>query len=153
MMNTIKEIFAKDKITKFWPTKSQSHQENVFATIRFILYASVLIYILTKDYRAVYVGLAVIAYITLVGVEVVEGYDAAVPQAAGVPQTTDAAGVPQTTPDIPDFSQVHPTIDTTSLQQRFFKFPVNEIESLKQLNGPLGRSDTVPYFLGRGGVR
>lgn len=146
MMNAIKEIFAKDKILNFWPTSSQSHQENVFSTIRFILYASVLIYIITKDYRAVYLGLAVIAYITMVGVEVNESY------AITPALNSETVGVSQTTPDVPDFAEVHPTIDTTSLQQRFFKMPVNEIESLKKLHGPLSRRDTTPFFLGgRGG--
>lgn len=146
MMTTIMEIFAKDQIMNFWPSKTKTHQENVFATIRFILYASVLIYILSRDYRAVYIGLGVITYITMVGVEVTENY--AIPPALNA----DTVGVPQKTPDVPNFNEVHPNLDTKSLQQRFFKMPVNEIDSLKKLHGPLGRSDTVPYFLGgRGG--
>lgn len=144
-MNTIEEIFARDKITKFWPTSTQTRQENIFSTIRFILYAAVLIYIITKDYRSVYLGLAVITYITVVGVEVKERYVSA-PIPPVIVTDPIAPGVPQTTPDVPDFAEVHPNIDTTSLQQRFYKVPVNEIESLKKLQGRLGRSDTRPFF-------
>jgi hypothetical protein len=146
MMNTIEEIFAKDKILNFWPSSSQTHQENVFSTIRFILYASVLIYIITRDYRVVYLGLGIIVYINFVGVEVKESYmDQPIPPPE--PELT-APGIPQTTPDVPDFLKVHPKIDATGLIQRFFKMPVNEIESLKKLHGPLGRHDTAPHFDG-----
>ena len=155
MMNTVEEIFAKDKLLKFWPSSTQTHQENIFATIRFILYASVLIYIITKDYRVVYLGLGIIAYINLVGVEVQESYVTEEPPTetfTDIPAPTDqvkmATGIPQETPDVPDFSKIHPKLDTTSLTQRFFKMPVNEIDSLKNLHGKLGRRDTVPYFNG-----
>jgi hypothetical protein len=151
-MNTIEEIFANDKLSNFWPSSSQTHQENVFSTIRFILYASVLIYIITKDYRVVYLGLGIIAYVTFVGVEVKESYvDEPYPNMIPPinPPSIVQNGVPQTTPKPPDFSKVHPNINTTSLNQRFFKMPVNEIESLKNLmGGHISRKDTTVRFNG-----
>lgn len=60
-MDKIQEVFASDKLLHFWPTKDQSFKDNTEASIRFILYASVAIYLFHGDYRYVYLGLAVVA--------------------------------------------------------------------------------------------
>jgi len=163
MMSTIEEIFASDKIKNFWPSSTQTPQENTFSIIRFILYASVLVYILTGDYRITYLGLAIIAYMVFTNVQVYEKYAPPPPRPppqspsapsgavaeAEVSQQILAPGIPQDTPHVPNWSLVHPHIDTTSLQQRFFKMPENNLETFKKMNGGiLGRKDTVPYFLG-----
>jgi hypothetical protein len=158
MMSTIEEIFASDKIKNFWPSSTQTPQENTFSIIRFILYASVLVYLITGDYRITYLGLAVIAYMVFTNVQVNESYAPPHPSPSAAPPVHQepkgseqiiAPGIPQDTPNVPNWSLVHPNIDTTSLQQRFFKMPENNLETLKKLHGGnLGRKDTVPYFLG-----
>jgi hypothetical protein len=60
-MDKIPEIFASDKLLDFWPTDTKSFRDNTEASIRFILYASVAIYLIYRDYRYIYLGLAVIA--------------------------------------------------------------------------------------------
>ena len=57
------DLFSKDSLTDFWPSDGRTYLENTNATIRFILYASVLVYILTGDYRVVYLGVVVIAFL------------------------------------------------------------------------------------------
>jgi hypothetical protein len=50
------EIFRSDKLLKFWPTNTQSATERVYATTRFIIYLSVILYILRRDVRILVLG-------------------------------------------------------------------------------------------------
>ena len=52
----MEEIFRSDKILQFWPTEKQSSKERVYATTRFILYASCILYIIRRDVRILIMG-------------------------------------------------------------------------------------------------
>lgn len=52
----MEEIFRSDKILKFWPTLKQSPKERVYATTRFILYASCILYLIRRDVRVLIMG-------------------------------------------------------------------------------------------------
>ena len=54
-----REIFRNDKLLEFWPTAKQSARERVAATSRFVIYASVLIYIINRDPRVFALGVLV----------------------------------------------------------------------------------------------
>lgn len=56
-----REIFRNDKLLEFWPTAKQSASERVAATSRFVIYASVLIYIINRDPRVFALGVLVLA--------------------------------------------------------------------------------------------
>ena len=56
-----REIFRNDKLLEFWPTAKQSARERVAATSRFVIYASVLIYIINRDPRIFALGVLVLA--------------------------------------------------------------------------------------------
>lgn len=52
----MEEIFRSDKILQFWPTDKQTSKERVYATTRFILYASCILYIIRRDVRVLIMG-------------------------------------------------------------------------------------------------
>jgi hypothetical protein len=52
----MEEIFRSDKILQFWPTEKQTPKERVYATTRFILYASCILYIIRRDVRILIMG-------------------------------------------------------------------------------------------------
>lgn len=54
----MEEIFKSDKILQFWPTDKQSPKERAYATTRFILYASCILYLIRRDVRVLLVGAA-----------------------------------------------------------------------------------------------
>lgn len=59
-------IFKSDELLSFWPSASQSARERVSATTRFILYGTVLVYIINRDARVFALGaicLAVLFYL------------------------------------------------------------------------------------------
>jgi hypothetical protein len=45
------EIFRADQLLNFWPTGEQSAKERTAATVRFVLYASVIVYLINRDVR------------------------------------------------------------------------------------------------------
>jgi hypothetical protein len=60
-----KEIFKTSDILKFWPTATQSADERVSATTRFVLYAMCIVYIINRDPRIFALGgiaLAILYY-------------------------------------------------------------------------------------------
>jgi hypothetical protein len=52
----LKEIFRNDKLLEFWPSSKQPAKDRVASTVRFVLYACVLVYILTRDARIMVMG-------------------------------------------------------------------------------------------------
>ena len=60
-----KEIFKTSDILKFWPTATQSADERVSATTRFVLYAMCIVYIINREPRIFALGgisLAILYY-------------------------------------------------------------------------------------------
>ena len=45
------ELFKKDKIQEFWPNNTQSDNERINATTRFVLYLGCIIYLIKRDVR------------------------------------------------------------------------------------------------------
>lgn len=54
----MEELFKSDKVLQFWPTEKQSPKERAYATTRFILYASCILYIIRRDVRILLVAAA-----------------------------------------------------------------------------------------------
>lgn len=54
--NAPTELFRTDKISKFWPTGRQTTSERINATTRFIIYASCILYVITRDIRLFLLG-------------------------------------------------------------------------------------------------
>ena len=52
----MEEVFKSDKVLQFWPSKKQSAKERVYATTRFILYLSCILYIIRRDVRILVMG-------------------------------------------------------------------------------------------------
>lgn len=59
-MDILQEVFQKDRLHEFWPTSRQSAKERVEATTRFIVYASALVFVTSRDARVVLLGMLVI---------------------------------------------------------------------------------------------
>jgi len=55
------DIFQSDKLLVFWPTAYQSAKERAEATARFVIYASILVYIINRDVRIFALGGLVLA--------------------------------------------------------------------------------------------
>jgi hypothetical protein len=45
----VKDIFKTSELMNFWPTAKQSAKERVMATTRFILYATIVVYLINRD--------------------------------------------------------------------------------------------------------
>jgi hypothetical protein len=54
----MEEIFKSDKILQFWPNDKQTPKERAYATTRFILYASCILYLIRRDVKILLVGAA-----------------------------------------------------------------------------------------------
>lgn len=44
-------IIRSDKLSSFWPSKTQSSEERINATSRFVIYSGILLYVIKKDNR------------------------------------------------------------------------------------------------------
>jgi hypothetical protein len=62
-MDIYKNLMDKDKIMDCWPSGYQTPKENTESTIRFILYASLIVFLIMKDNRAVLIGALAIGFI------------------------------------------------------------------------------------------
>jgi len=51
-----KQLVRADKVMHFWPTKEQSAEERVNATVRFIVYATCILYLIRRDVRVFVLG-------------------------------------------------------------------------------------------------
>jgi hypothetical protein len=49
----LREIFRNDKLLQFWPSSRQSAKDRIASTVRFVLYASVIVYLMTSDPRVI----------------------------------------------------------------------------------------------------
>lgn len=56
-----KTVFKTDDLLKFWPTATQSADERVSATTRFILYAMCIVYLINRDTRVFALGVVALA--------------------------------------------------------------------------------------------
>jgi hypothetical protein len=56
-----KDVFKSSDILKFWPTSTQSANERVSATTRFILYATCIVYVINHDARIFALGALALA--------------------------------------------------------------------------------------------
>lgn len=59
--NNPAELFRADKITSFWPTNTQTPDERINASTRFILYLSCILYLIKRDIRIMVLALLMIA--------------------------------------------------------------------------------------------
>jgi hypothetical protein len=57
----VREIFKSDDLLKFWPSSNQTAKERVFATTRFILYSTCIVYLIQRDSRVFALGMLVLA--------------------------------------------------------------------------------------------
>lgn len=51
------EIFRTDKLLQFWPTSKQSSRERFQSTLRFIIYATCIVYLIKRDSRIFALGI------------------------------------------------------------------------------------------------
>ena len=51
-----KDIFKTSELMNFWPTARQSAKQRVTATTRFILYATIVVYLINRDPRVFALG-------------------------------------------------------------------------------------------------
>ena len=51
-----KQLVRADKVKEFWPTKTQTAEERVNATARFIVYATCILYLIKRDIRVFVLG-------------------------------------------------------------------------------------------------
>jgi hypothetical protein len=54
------ELFDKKKLNSFWPSKYQQPRERILATMRFVIYTSLLIFVIRRDVRILVFGAGVL---------------------------------------------------------------------------------------------
>jgi hypothetical protein len=52
----VKDIFKSSELMNFWPTSRQSAKQRVMATSRFIIYATIVVYLINRDPRVFALG-------------------------------------------------------------------------------------------------
>lgn len=65
----MEDLFRKDALLDFWPSASQTAMERVQSTTRFIIYASLLVFLITRDVRVVALGGLVLTILYLLYVK------------------------------------------------------------------------------------
>lgn len=58
-------LFDVNKVFEFWPNSSQTSEERVNATLRFVIYATCVVYVIKRDTRIFVLGIMAIAVIYL----------------------------------------------------------------------------------------
>jgi len=53
------ELFDTKKLGSFWPTNSQTSQEKVASSIRFVVYTTLIVFLLRRDSRIIVLGLGI----------------------------------------------------------------------------------------------
>ena len=56
-----KDIFRSDELLNFWPSGTQTAKERTSATARFVIYASLLVFMINRDVRVLALGGLVLA--------------------------------------------------------------------------------------------
>jgi hypothetical protein len=56
VFNDPKQLVRQDKITEFWPVNTQSSADRVNASVRFIIYATCILYLIRRDIRVFVLG-------------------------------------------------------------------------------------------------
>jgi hypothetical protein len=64
----LKHLFQNDQLLKFWPSARQTAEERTYSTVRFVLYASVMIYLITRDTRIFALAALVLAILYMLRV-------------------------------------------------------------------------------------
>lgn len=65
--NNPKILFAKDKVFDFWPTELQDEHERINNTARFIIYSTVIVYLIRRDIRIFFIGALILAMLSVMG--------------------------------------------------------------------------------------
>jgi len=148
------DLFSTSQLLDFWPSEGRSYIDNTNATIRFILYAASAVYLLTGDFRVVYLGLIVMGFLmysmNTKGISYFnEDYNEPAPKQA--PNTMNISGIPP--PDehpvnlmnrqVPDRTIPVPKYDPTNFMNTAFP-------GILRSNGVMGRTTGDPDQRGAG---
>lgn len=157
------ELFRTDRITKFWPTGQQTTSERINATTRFVIYASCILYVITRDVRIFMLGgiLLGILYVMWISDMVPNDFVALYGKSrCRDPTYNNPMGNPLIgeDPSLPGPCW-YPSVETRvnefqmldrSARRNFYSIPTNDIESMKlalnpNIYGPNCRDDGVCY--------
>lgn len=157
------QLVRSDKITKFWPTGKQTSSERVNATSRFIVYASCLLYVITRDSRMILLGgvLLGILYVmwmsNMVPNDFISVYGSSScrdptynnplgnPLIGDDPNRPGPCWYPSVESKVNEFQMLD-----RSARRNFYSIPMNDLESFKEglnpdLYAPSCRDDGVCY--------
>lgn len=54
------ELFDRDQLFVFWPSPEYKRRDNTMAALRFIVYSSIILYILTRDWRIMWICMLIV---------------------------------------------------------------------------------------------
>jgi hypothetical protein len=136
------ELFKPDNLKKFWPTKKQEPKERVLATMRFVIYLSVILFIIKQDKRIIILGMGILFVLYMMYSNgMVKKYSETY-RSAGEPTATadnfmdntlmanypmgPNTGVPTNSDE--EWKKIHPFLEGSHWSQmNFFKMPNNNL--------------------------
>ena len=140
------ELFNRDKLLNFWPSKKQQPKERVLSAMRFVIYTTVILFLIRQDKRIILLGAGILFVLYMMysnGMIKPSEVDISVEE-MGIPSTSDNfmgnelmqnytvgpnTGIPSNSEQIWD--QVHPFMEDKKFSQHnFYKVPNNNIRDL-----------------------
>jgi len=131
------EAFLKNP-KDFWPKPNRPLQQNVLASIRFIVYSSVIAFVLTKDTKVLLLGLLVLA-----GIYLYFRVNPSMAQNDNDPMNNFSDRVYNSERVNESMARLFPE-DTRNAQRGFFTMPTDDLEPFLRMQGrgqPFCRDD------------
>jgi hypothetical protein len=157
------ELFDKRKLMDFWPQKSQDPKERALATARFVIYTSVVLFVLKRDTRILMLGAGILFVLfmmyknnmikdAIIKVSMPDGGPSATannfmgnPLMQNYPMGRDVS-IPSNSNQV--WESIHPFMEDKKFSQsNFFKMPNNNLADFlhgayPSMFGPSCRDDT-----------
>lgn len=127
-----------DKLLQFWPSPNQTRQERTESSVRFIIYATLLAFLLKRDTRIVLLGVLVLAsiylYTRLVPVSPMNSSSVTYDNPVGNQLLTDDPNKPPTRATNQEISQKL-NLPSRWAERQFYTIPQDDLKSYLEFNG------------------
>jgi hypothetical protein len=138
----MEELFDTNQMFKFWPTKKQQPKDRVLCTMRFVIYLTVILFIIRQDKRIVLLGMGIIFILYMMHTNnmikpAVESFETGGLADATVDNFMDNklmsnytigpnTGVPSNSDE--EWKKIHPFLESKNWSQHnFYKVPNNNL--------------------------
>lgn len=124
MERYVAQLFDKESLTKFVPSESYTEPQNTFAYTRFIIYASVILFLITMNVMYLLFGAGLVAIVFLMKPsKYVSQY-----QSNPYGNSQNANLAPSTQEQTQTWNELYPFINQREANMRFMHVPNNNVD-------------------------